>query len=136
MEARAPINSTDLFYVREGAGRAIVALHGGLGFDHSYLRPWLDPLAEHAQLIYFDLRGHGQSARHGMENVDHATFVSDIDSLREFFGHDRVTVFGHSYGGFLALEYALKHPDCVDALVLCSTGPPFKHGEGVRASTE
>jgi proline iminopeptidase len=119
MEARAPINSTDIYYVREGAGRAVFAVHA-VGFDHTYLRPWLDPLADSVQLIFSDLRGHGRSARVGFEHVEHATFVSDIDSLREFFGHDRVTLIGHAYGGCLALEYALKHPDCIDGLVLCA----------------
>lgn len=36
-------------------------MHGGLGFDHTYLRPGLDPLAEHAHLAYYDHRGNGRS---------------------------------------------------------------------------
>ena len=48
----------DELFVREvGAGRPIIVLHGGPDFDHTYLRPELDRLADQARLIYYDQRG-------------------------------------------------------------------------------
>jgi proline iminopeptidase len=36
-------------------------MHGGLGFDHTCLHPWLDPLGDVLHLVYYDHRGHGRS---------------------------------------------------------------------------
>ena len=44
-----------------GSGPILLALHGGLGLDHTYLRPALDPLADIAQIVYLDIRGNGRS---------------------------------------------------------------------------
>lgn len=55
--------ATDLFHVEHGAGRPLLALHGGLGLDHTYLRAGLDALGAHATLAYVDLRGCGRSRR-------------------------------------------------------------------------
>src|SRR5690242_10906341 len=45
-----------------GRGPLRIAIHGGPGFDHTYLRPWLDPLGVRGRLVYVDLRGHGHSS--------------------------------------------------------------------------
>lgn len=97
-------------------------LHGGLGWDHTYLRSGVDPLGDTLALRYFDLLGNGRSADpEDWDGVDHATWVEQIEDQRVRSGHDRIFLFGHSYGGFLAMEYALRHPDRVLGLVLCAT---------------
>jgi proline iminopeptidase len=48
--------------------------------------------------------------------------TADADALREYLGSDRWTVLGHSFGGHVALEYALRYPDHVSRLVLVDTG--------------
>src|SRR5580700_10785305 len=68
------VNGTELYFDVVGSSLdpsngyrqkpTLVILHGGPGFDHTYLRPWLDPVSEVAQLIYVDERGCGRSARH------------------------------------------------------------------------
>ncbi len=60
------VNGTELFFDVVGSGLdaasgfrqkpTLIILHGGPGFDHTYLRPWLDPLGEVAQLVYVDER--------------------------------------------------------------------------------
>jgi proline iminopeptidase len=111
-----------------GSGTPILTIHGGLGIDHRYFRPWLDPLADHATLIFADLRGHGATRRdETLENATHEHFCADIDALRARLGKERVVVFGHSYGGFLALEYALRYPAHVAGLILCATSASLAH---------
>lgn len=56
------LNGTDLFYLSVGQGTPCLVMHGGLGLDHTYLHPWLDPLGDIFQLIYYDHRGNGRSA--------------------------------------------------------------------------
>src|SRR5258705_237062 len=55
------VNGTTLFSESLGQGRAMMVLHGGLGFDHTYFRPFLDPLADELRLVYLDHPGHGRS---------------------------------------------------------------------------
>jgi len=134
---RADVNGTTLFYDTVGAGRPLLVMHGGLGWDHAYLRPWLDVLAGQAEVIYYDHRGNGRSAAgRDWEAIDHATWVEDADALCEHLGPEQVTLFGHSYGGFLALEFALRYPHRLDGLILCGTAPAFAHQDVAVANAQ
>jgi proline iminopeptidase len=106
-----------------------------MGLDHTLFRPWLDPLASDRTLVYYDHRGNGRSA--APENwgaVTHASWADDADALRAHLGFDRVAVLGHSYGAYLAMEYALRHPERVEALILVSAAPVFDYVEVVLAN--
>lgn len=131
------VNGTALHVAEHGAGPPLLALHGGLGLDHTTLRPWLDGLGERVRLIFPDLRGCGRSEPLDPdEPVTHATWVADLDGLRETLGIERWVVFGHSYGGYLALEYALAYPARVRGLVLCATGAAPTPGDVVVANAQ
>jgi proline iminopeptidase len=106
-------------------------MHGGLGVDHTYLSPGLDPLGETLQLVYYDHRGHGRSGRPPIETLTFERLCADADALRAHLGADQVTVLGHSYGGFIALEYALRYPARVRSLLLVDTAPAFDYLEEV-----
>jgi proline iminopeptidase len=128
---RAIVNGTELFYTIEGApsGRhpPVLLMHGP-GFDHTYFHPWLDPLSEQRRLIYLDSRGSGRSSRsEGFEGVTIDTLVEDIEALRKHLGFDRFILYGHSFGGFVALVYALKHGDHLIGLILDGTAPAFDY---------
>ncbi|NIP61105.1 MAG: alpha/beta fold hydrolase [Gemmatimonadetes bacterium] len=115
---------------REVLGRGAPFLAaGGIHLDHRYLRPWLDPLADAMRLVYFDHRGTGRSPRPASpEELGHGVWAEDIDRLRAGLDDaDEIVLFGHSYGGYLALEYALRHPGTLRGLVLCSTAPAFDY---------
>lgn len=99
----------------------MLALHGGPGWDHTYLRPWIDPLAEAARVIYVDLRSHGRSRREPPETFRTATVVADLEALRQAVGVEHWVLLGHSFGGFMALSYAVEHPERVASLVLVTT---------------
>jgi proline iminopeptidase len=119
-----PVDGAALYYRGTGRGHPVVVLHGGPDFDHTYLLPELDLLADSYRLIYYDQRGRGKSAE-GVrpEDVTIRSEVEDIERLREHFGLDSIAVLGHSWGGLLALEYATRHPECVSHLVLLNTAP-------------
>lgn len=107
-----------------GQGQPIIVLHGGPDFDHSYLLPEMDQLADTFRLIYYDQRGRGRSAQDVRpEDVSMSTEMEDLDRLRQHFGLETCALLGHSWGAVLALEYALRHPERVSRLVLLNPAP-------------
>ncbi len=117
-------------YVRDiGRGVPIIVLHGGPDFDHEYFLPELDRLAESVRLIYYDQRGRGRSfSGEGADDVTLAGEIEDLDRVREWTGLDAVAVLGHSWGGVLAMEYAIRHPERVTHLILMNTAPASNAG--------
>ena len=129
---RAKVNGTELFFDTVGSGLLPVGdrmiempvcfvLHGGPLIDSSYLRPWMDELADVMQLVYVDYRGTGRSQRMPPESYTLENTIDDLDALRLHLGLDRIAVLGHSHGGILAMPYALKYPDSVSHLLLVAT---------------
>jgi proline iminopeptidase len=98
-------------------------LHGGPGFDQGYLRPGLAPLAADAQLLFVDLRGQGRSSPVSAESSSLEQMADDVAALCHELGLERPTVFGHSAGGFVALQLALRHPALAAGLILWHTAP-------------
>ncbi len=118
------LNGTELYYREIGRGVPVMALHGGPDFDHQYLLPDLDRIADSCRLIYYAQRGRGASlANVQPEDVTLASEIEDLDALREHLGLASVALLGHSWGGVLAMEYAIRHPERTSHLILISTGP-------------
>jgi proline iminopeptidase len=123
-ENRIPVGNAQLYSREIGHGTAIIVLHGGPDFDHSYLLPELDRLSDSYHLIYYDQRGRGRSAD-GVkpEDVTLASDIADIEKVRQYYHVDSVVLLGHSWGTVLALEYALRYPGRVSHLILMNPGP-------------
>ena len=119
-----------VWYEVSGSGPPMVMVPGGPGLSHDYLRPHLDPLAEDMATVWVDLPGSGKSIiREGGAQISHRRWIADLEELRTHLGWERWSIFGHSYGGFVAMEYALAHPESVAGLVLCSSAPSSAHLE-------
>ncbi|MGH6787276.1 MAG: proline iminopeptidase-family hydrolase [Novosphingobium sp.] len=104
-----------------GEGPPLIIVHGGPGAGHDYLCN-LDQLADSHTVVLYDQLGCGRSDQVG--DVGHwevARFVDELDALRDSLGFGRFSLLGHSWGGFVAIEYALAHPERLTALVLAST---------------
>lgn len=99
----------------------IVLLHGGPGFDHTPYKELYSPLSDVAQLVYYDHRGNGRSESGSLELWTLDQWADDLRALCEVLGIEQPIVFGASFGGFVALNYALRHPDHPAKLVLAST---------------
>lgn len=98
----------------------IITHHGapGLG-SRAEPRASFGRLADEYRVVVFDARGSGQSEGRG--TLSHEQWAADIDALRTWVGAEQVVMAGGSYGGFMAMEYALRYPDRVSALVLRDT---------------
>jgi proline iminopeptidase len=123
-EGYIPVDHAHLYYREVGRGQPMIVLHGGPDFDHRYLLPELDRLADSFHLIYYDQRGRGLSRAHVRpDEVSLQSEITDLDAVRVHFQLEAVAVLGHSWGGVLALEYALRHPQHVSHLLLMNTAP-------------
>jgi proline iminopeptidase len=124
-----PVPSARLFLRETGSGTPVVVLHGGPDFDHSYLVPEIDALAEDAHVVCYDQRGRGQSAA-GVrpEDVSLDSELDDIERVRTQLGLERFALLGHSWGGVLAMAYAGRHPDRLTHLVLVNAAPVTEEG--------
>lgn len=120
------VRGVRLFERRVGAGPATVVLHGGPGAHHDYLLPGFDALAQSRELIYYDQRGGGQSPVSRETPVGWREQVADLEELRRQWHLERLTLAGYSWGGLLALLYAVEHPDRVHRLALVSPAPAWK----------
>ncbi len=121
-----PVRGIELFVRRIGSGPPVVVLHGGPGAHHDYLLPGFDALADGRELIYYDQRGGGRSPVARDVPVGWTEQVADLEALREEWGLDRLTIAGYSWGGLLALLYALEHPVKVARLALISPAPSWR----------
>jgi len=101
--------------------RTLLLLHGGPGMDHSLFKPAFSALAEDAQLVYLDQRGHGRSDPAPAQQCRLAVWADDVRELCDALGIVRPVVLGVSFGGFVALSYAVRHPDHAGGLILSNT---------------
>jgi proline iminopeptidase len=104
-----------------GAGPPLVLMHGGPGADHYTMLPFRR-LADRHTLIFYDHRCNGRSTGAPVTSMTWENLTADADELRERLGYERWAVVGHSFGGHVALEYALRYPDRLSHLVLLDTG--------------
>ena len=130
---RVDIGGCRLFFDVEGARLrpdgprmrevpTLLMLHGGPGADHSIFKPAYSQLADIVQVVYFDHRGDGRSdGRHDSEHWRLAQWGDDVKALCDALEIERPIVMGVSFGGYVAMSYALRHPDHPAKLILCST---------------
>jgi pimeloyl-ACP methyl ester carboxylesterase len=118
---RIPIRDTSLYVEVTGHGYPLLLMHGGPGADHWTLLP-LRRLADQFTLIFYDHRCNGRSQGAPVSSMTFENLTADADALRRRLGYDRWAVLGHSFGGHVALEYALRYPGSLSHLVLVDTG--------------
>lgn len=112
---------THLEIVGEGQP-TVITLHGGPGIgDGDDNKNMFKGLHDRFRFVYFDQRGNGRSDDADPCTYTHDQIVEDTETIRDFIGEDKVILSGGSYGGILAMEYALKYPDRVAGMILRGT---------------
>ena len=105
----------------DGSGLPLVLLPGGPGLASDYLDPLASLLRRTHTVVQVDPRGCGRSSRRGPYEID--ALLADLEAVRHELGYARWRVVGHSFGGDLALAYAVTRPDSVtDVYALAPTG--------------
>ena len=113
-------------------GAPLVVVNGGPGFDHTYehiampgaTSAW-DVLARKRRVVFYDQRGNGRSAalKTG-QPCGLAEQIEDLEAVRAHLGADHIDLLGHSWGGFLVMAYAARHPEHIRHLITVDSAAP------------
>jgi len=115
------VNGVDLNYEVTGQGEAVVCLHGMTGSTRDWANQ-VTVLLPGYRLVALDMRGHGKSAAPASEEeYSIPIFAEDVFTVLKELDIKKCCLAGHSVGGFIALQFALEHPEMVAALVLVDT---------------
>jgi proline-specific peptidase len=126
------VGDAELYVVEHGQGLPLLILHGGPGLDHRSFGDYLDPLASDLHLVYVDQRAQGRSSRPPAETWTLERMAADVVALARAMGFSRYAVLGHSYGSFVALQYAIDFPYERGPLVLSGSLPSSRYLERVE----
>ncbi len=115
-----------IHYVTAGKGPLVILLHGFPDYWYSW-RHQLPVMARHHQVVAVDLRGFNRSDQPaGVANYDIAKLVGDVRAVIRHFQRNGATLIGHDWGGFIAWNFAMKHPGMTQRLVILNL--PHPHG--------
>lgn len=128
----ACIRDTEIYFDVDGLGLVpddnrmrqrptALLVHGGPGIDHSSLKARYAALAQRMQLVFFDHRGQGRSARGDAHRYTLDENVEDMEALRRHLGLESIVSVGTSYGGTVAMAHAARYPQSVSHLILVAT---------------
>lgn len=124
MEQAIDAENAKIFCRTIGKGNPVIVIHGGPGSGQDHLLPQFYALAKNNFLIFYDQRGAGKSTGEINEDtMSVAMFVKDLEVLRKTFNYNKVSLLRHSWGSFVAMCYAIEHPERVEKLVLSNPCP-------------
>jgi len=111
----------------EGPKAPLVLVNGGPGFDHTYLTftdVW-DRLSRTRRVVFYDQRGNGKSSPLTQgQPCGLAEQIADLEALRVHLGFEKMDLLGGSWGGYLAMAYAARHPERILHLILVGSAAP------------
>ena len=114
----APVEGTELYYEIHGGGAPLVMLHGGVNPSAVFGAP-LAEMAKTFKVIAIHARGHGFSKDTDAPwSIEQA--ADDVAAVLKDRGIAKASVMGYSFGAKIALQFAIRHPDMVDKLVVIS----------------
>jgi proline-specific peptidase len=114
------LRDVSLFVKIIGNGYPIAMMHGGPGLDHTTLLSFR-PCADQFTLVFYDQRCNGRSIGAPISSMTWENLTADVEALREGLGFEKWAVLGQSFGGMVALEYALRYPESLTHLLLIDT---------------
>src|SRR5215831_13270728 len=113
-------------------GVPLIVVNGGPGFDHTYehiampgtTSAW-DTIAKKRRVVFYDQRGNGRSgALKPGQSCGLADQIADLEAVRAHLGVEQVDLLGHSWGGFLVMAYAARHPQHIRHLITVDSAAP------------
>jgi pimeloyl-ACP methyl ester carboxylesterase len=110
------------------AGNVLIAIHGGPGMTSDYMLSLEQLAGPDLAVVTYDQRGAGRSASPQAVPASYTLekYAEDLDAVRAAIGAVRVHLFGHSWGGIVAMRYATLYPQRVRSIALMGSGPPTR----------
>ncbi|KFL29883.1 alpha/beta hydrolase [Devosia riboflavina] len=116
----APVEGTELYYEIHGEGAPLLMLHGGVNPSGFFGAP-LAAMAGAFKVIAIHARGHGLSKDSDTPwSIEQA--ADDVAAVLRDRGIEKASVMGYSFGGKIAIQFAIRHPDMLEKLVIVSAG--------------
>ena len=115
---RRKINGTNLYFSVKGKGDYLLVIHGGPGLNHSYFKPYLNPLENTFKVVYYDQRACGKSSTPASDSISLKFLVDDIEGIRKVLKTEKINILAHSWGVVLAIQYGLQYPGRISKLIL------------------
>lgn len=122
-------DNVQLRYHVRGAGPPLLACQGGPANISDTLADALAPLEDAYTLVYHDYRGSGRSEVASSATYTYERIADDLDELRVHLGYESVGLLAHSMGGFIGLNYGLRHPEACAGMVLVGATPTGNPGK-------
>src|SRR5258706_8221101 len=116
----AEVNGTRLYYEVAGTGHPLTLIHGGL-VSRGLWDDQFDAFAQRYRVVRFDMRGFGDSGSISAEG-EKFSFEKDVHDLLQFLGIEKTYILGLSMGGAMAINFTLRYPEMVDALIPVAMG--------------
>lgn len=122
-------NGVTIWYEMRGgpSGVPFVVVNGGPGFEHSYelcSDAW-DNLAKKRPIVFYDQRGTGRSSAFTPKmSCTLQDQIADLEALRIELHAPKLDLLGHSWGGYLVMAYATRHPENISHLMICDSAAP------------
>jgi pimeloyl-ACP methyl ester carboxylesterase len=112
------------------SSNVMIALHGGPGQSHHYMLDLERLAGGEFAVVTYDQRGVGGSTAPPADPTYYelADYVEDLEAVRRAVGADQVHLLGHSWGGIVAMQYAMVYPEKVRSLILVGSGSPTWDG--------
>jgi len=127
--ATARVNGIEIDYQDTGRGRPILLTHGHMSSRIAW-NGQHQALADRYRVISWDIRGHGQTVSpDDPAQYSLALTVADVRALLNHLGLERAVIGGLSLGGYVSLAFYLAHPEMVEALVICDSGPGYRNDQ-------
>jgi pimeloyl-ACP methyl ester carboxylesterase len=108
------------------SGNVLIAINGGPGLSSHYMLGLEDLAGENFAVVTYDQRGVSRSSAPPIDPSSYtfAKYVDDLEAVRKAAGVEKVHLFGHSWGGLVAMRYAAIYPERVRSIVLMGSGAP------------
>jgi pimeloyl-ACP methyl ester carboxylesterase len=114
------VNGIKMYYEIYGQGKPILLIHGGGSTIQTSFAEVIPQFAKHRQVIAVELQAHGRTNDRDA-NLTFAQDADDVATLLQNLEINKADILGFSNGGHTAMEIAIRYPDLVNKLILCST---------------
>ncbi len=113
-----------IHYVTKGEGPLLVMIHGFPDYWYTW-RKQMPELSKHFQVVAIDQRGFNESDQPvGVEQYSLDKLVGDVQAVIQHFKREQAVIVGHDWGGMVAWQFAMKHPELTERLIILNLPHP------------